>query len=693
MPDPTMEQIPKLTASSPDAGSGPSGPAKDSVLDEARKFWKLVKDHPLEKSFRKEAVTNIKYFTGEDQGWDEDGARAKLQAEDRPALTLNRTHPIIRLICGARPQTKVTYVPSEQGKEATAAILASCKEYIDDENKWEYQEDDLLLRALVLKRAIIEIRPNYDRDLRGEIDLKLLNSANVYLDPDSESRDRTDQQRMIVVASVTKQEAIRTFPGHKADIERFAGYAESNTPSSPAHDTSPTDGYNDDTRADYYAPSSKKINLIYYWCKTYEKATKIIDLATGRVTDTQLPKSEVEKRLVDIKGADRFRTIERDFVRVRYLVFCHDIEFERGVTPWEREDGQRTKLSENFPFIIEELDRIVFGLEQYIVDFMSMLRDPAKYHNKLASAVLHIINTQARGGYDYQAGALNEKQKKHLEAEGSKPGHNQEWDHMDQMKPRAPASAPQAEMAVAETMSRELLDISGVESLISTKSLGKNASGAAIGMKQQQGGNIISWMYRAHTYFMHQLAEYERDAIQTIFTYEKVLRLRGDKPKYITINKKVYDQQGGVAQVLNDVTEGRFATRVRDKENEPTAKLERFKYFAEMVKSGALQLPPQVMSKIVLELMDDPDLKEMVDEEMADFMKQQQAMADQQAQGAGARQGKEPSKTINFKDLPPEGKVALAAQAGIQLNPQDVVHGDLLQNAIASQGQVAQGGM
>ena len=631
MPDKTLE------SSAPSPAATPKSPtvsdAKNAILDQARQFWKRVKDHEIEKKLRDEAIKNIGYFTGEDQGWDDDGARATLEGEGRPALTLNRTHPIIRLICGARPKAKVTYMPTEQGKEQTAAVLSSCKDYVDDSNMWEFKEDDALFRSLVLKRAIIELRPNYSRDPRGEIDLHLVNSNDVYCDPDSEERDRSDQQHMIVVKNVSKQEARRMFPGKKTEIENLSGYIV-NPSTSESRDTNPNDGYAD-SQADYYNSDTKKLSLIYYWYKTYEKVTKIVDATSGKVNDSPLKKAEADQKIAEVGGSERFKAIEREFVRINWIVFSHDIEFERGTTPWERKDGQNTKLAENFPFIIEELDRIVFGLRQYLIDFMFMLRDPQKYHNKLASSILHIINTQAKGGYDYETGSLSPENKRKLEDFGSKPGVNIEWEtgalSANKVKPRTPGVMPQAEMATAESMSRELLDISGVESLISTKSLGKNASGKAIDIKTQQGGNIINWIYRYHSFFMHQLAEYVRDAIQTQFDYQKVIRIRGDKPKYMTINQVKYDQQGGIQEVLNNVTEGKFGTKITEKEDVPTMKLERFKYFSEMVKSGLLQIPPTVMQKIVLELMDDPDLKEMVEQEMGDFMREQQQIAEQQA--------------------------------------------------------------
>jgi len=43
---------------------------------------------------------------------------------------------------------------------------------------------------------------------------------------------------------------------------------------------------------------------------------------------------------------------------------------------------------------------------------------------------------------------------------------------------------------------------------------------------------------------------------------------------------------------------------------------------------------------------------------------------------------KQPSQSISFKDLPPEGKAQLAAKAGIQLNPVDILKDDMSKQAI-----------
>ena len=94
-----------------------TGAEKNDKLKDAREYWMYIKEHPFEKKFRENGLINIKYFSGEDQGWDEEGDRAKLEMEKRPALTLNRVAPIIRLVIGSRPKVEATYLPTKETTE------------------------------------------------------------------------------------------------------------------------------------------------------------------------------------------------------------------------------------------------------------------------------------------------------------------------------------------------------------------------------------------------------------------------------------------------------------------------------------------------------------------------------------------------------------------------------------------------
>lgn len=103
------------------------------------------------------------------------------------------------------------------------------------------------------------------------------------------------------------------------------------------------------------------------------------------------------------------------------------------------------------------------------------------------------------------------------------------------------------------------------------------------------------------------------------------------------------------------------------------AKGEVFNNLVLLAGQGRFQSQPgNLMLLKVLNKLGVPFLADII-QEMEDDINQQKQMAQQQMQQQPPQGGgKGPGESINFKDLPPAGKIQLAAQAGIQLQPQDV---------------------
>lgn len=610
----------------------------NKLLKKARKQYLKYKDHPFEKNWRKNAMKHFKYVSGEDQGWDEKGDRATLEGEGRPAFTLNKVHPIFRLICGSMPEIETKYNPTEEGDIETADIFNSTKNHVDKINKWQFMNKDWFKYAISLNRSVIELRPNYDMDPRGEIELRLRDGFEFLFDPNSKEKDRSDMEDMFEIFLLTPDQAKRAFPDNADKIDEVKNYkGDSDESSEKTSDSGEPDEYTD-SRLDYVDASTNRIKICRYWYKEYGEQTKIVDLAGGAVfTSPKKPKEirdELEKMSSD---PDRFALIPRSYKTVKFITFIYDEEMERGVTPWEREDGQPTKLSDNFPFIIFEPDRFIVGTRQELLSLIEPMMDPQKYYNKLASAVVEIIGAGTSVGVDYEENSLpNDADEKKLKKYGAKIGSAMKWAAGaitgGKFKYRTGTVNPQAELVAAKEMSGALLDISGVESLISTESLGKGASGEAIREKKTQGANVISWVYDSHRFFNHTLAEFLRDAIQVMYDYSKVIRIRGSNPRFVRINDQMFDETGAIKQVLNDVTTGNFDVDITDKPIEPSARVQRFVAFSEMVKSGVLPLPPPVLVKILTILMDDPELKQVIEEGMDEW---NQMLQNQSAQGNG----------------------------------------------------------
>ena len=616
----------------------------NQTLRTAQKRFSDVKESSFEKSLREKAMKDLKYFTGEDQGWDEDGSRSKLIEERRPALTLNRVAPIMRLICGARPTADARPVPVEENDLETAEVLNSCKDHVFQFNRWQFGEEDWFLHGIVKMRDVVSIFPSFDRDMRGEIELKRIDGFQTYLDPNSREKDRSDSEYMFVVEQLKPSAAKGMWPKQAEYIDSLIGNTDTPAATGATVQRRKPDDYDPSdvsvNRGDYYDSAKRELSIPYYWYKEYSFITRIIDLENPGgpgIWDSPKSKADVEVELESNIGKDwrdRFHVVQVKYTRVKYLVFCHDIVFEEGITPWERPDGQRTLLSDNFPYIVFEPERMIAGAHDELTSIMHPLEDPQKFHNKLASAIIHIIGTSAGSGSEYEEGAMSQEEEKRYKKYGSQAGYQLKLNPggLQKIRRTQPGYPPQAHMAYAKEMSESLLDISGVESMVSTDSLGKSASGMAIDLKQRQGGNIISWVYKSFRFFQYILAEYTICAIQRLYDYEKVIRIKGTKPRYVKINEQVYDESGGIKQVLNDVTTGMYDIVITDKDVMPTMRMERFKQFVELVRNGALPLPPPVLLKIMTTLLDDPELRNVVEEEMG-------AMAQQMPQIGGSPTG------------------------------------------------------
>lgn len=602
----------------------------NKLVDQARKDWNYVKDCEQEKSYRKDSVSDVKYFTGVDQGWDDDNARGQLLDEGRPAVTLNRVAPIYRLICGARPRIGVKFSPAEDGDLVSSSILESCKEHIEDNSMWKFNEADWFLNGLLTRRGIVEIEPDYSLDPRGEVVLTVhRNSHKFYFDPDAQKKDRSDGRFVFKEENISPEEAKRKWPHLVEKIENLVDYAKGEELGGTSFSSREADEYKD-PRINYYDNASKKLKVLYYWYKEKEIVVKLVDTETGKVYDSDKKRAEVEKEIKGTPLESRFIIREVEFTNVKYLIFTHDIELEKGDTPWNRRDGQVSYLSQMIPILCFEPCRIAIGVHEYLISIGEDLKDPQKYHNKLASAIIGIIGTSAHSGWEYEEGAISPEEEKKLKKYGSKPGVNIKWKAgaLTGQKSRKiqPTSPPNAHIVEAREMSGEMLDISGVESLVNTDSLGKGASGKAIDLKQRQGGNIISWVYESYNFYQHVLAMWIRDAIQAMYDYEKVIRIRGtSKTQFVVINEQVYDEFGAISEVLNNVTMGRFDIKTSDKNMFATERQERFNQFTEMVRNGALQLPQEVLIKVVIYLMDDPELKELVEQSLSEYVAMAQA--------------------------------------------------------------------
>ncbi len=356
----------------------------DKPVNRSMRKFRESRESEEEKEYRSTVKKNLPYFTGEDQGWDEFGDRAKKREEKRPALTMNRIRGIMRLITGARPKTETSFMPNEDGDKETADILNSCDDHIDRVNMWKFMEEDWFKFGSLLGRRVVEVKPDYSSNVQGEVKLQLHDGNKFYFESTSKDKDRSDSDDMFMVEYLSKNQAKRLFPKWKGKLDELVANQDGSVDAAQDRDSGAPDEYTD-PRANYYDNATKKLCIVYHWYKERYTTTKILNLMTGEVQDGKQSAQDTQDEFEKDDMTQMFKAVPVDFVDVKYRIFCHDIELETGSTPWNRDDGVPTKLSNNFPFVIFEPERIVAGNQTKLTNLIDDLKDPQKYYNVLTS--------------------------------------------------------------------------------------------------------------------------------------------------------------------------------------------------------------------------------------------------------------------------------------------------------------------
>lgn len=107
----------------------------------------------------------------------------------------------------------------------------------------------------------------------------------------------------------------------------------------------------------------------------------------------------------------------------------------------------------------------------------------------------------------------------------------------------------------------------------------------------------------------------------------------------------------------------------------------------------ALQYPnPEELAANAWLEVNAPDVLYANDPRVAQVLQRQQAAAQAEAQAKAAGAAKGPSESISYKDLPPDGKVQMAAKVGIHLHPEGLAaHDELNKKPAGSNAEMDKG--
>jgi hypothetical protein len=343
--------------------------------------WKRAKEGNA--NWRTEAASCYKFVAGEQ--WADDD-RKTLEEEDRPAITFNRVDVFIDAICGMEVNNRhaIHYFPREVNDSGLNQAFTAAAKYVRDQTDAESEESESFRDATICGLGVTRTRMDYCDNPEGDILQERVDPLQVWPDPGARKRCLKDRRYTFHGEYMDREEASKKWP----DAVLSATAPELET----VIDTDRNWLYKDEENNIY--ESKDKVFILYYEEVRKEPYYKAKNPITGQIEEITPEVYEKLKKIPDLKAVK----MERN---VYYRTFC-TAEGE------ELEPLKKSPVQDfDYKFITYKRDRAKgcwYGIVRHMMD-------PQRWANKWLSQILHIINTNAKGGAFAEAGAFLDPKK------------------------------------------------------------------------------------------------------------------------------------------------------------------------------------------------------------------------------------------------------------------------------------------
>jgi hypothetical protein len=400
--------------------TGPNLEAEDR-LEHVYRRWQDARDGLND--WRDEAKTCFDFVAG--QQWSPDDL-TKLEEQERPAVTFNRMGVMVDAVCGLEVNSRqqISYFPREQGDVQISEIETAAAHWVSDQCHGEEEDSEAFRDATICGVGVTEMKMDYESNPDGNIVIERKDPIKSFWDPASVKKCNEDARFVFYADWMDNKEIEDTWPDKYTSVTPWDSLGPDKTP----HNADLAFLYKDtDTDFDKHKDQSL---VLQYQCFWREQFYRVLDPQTGEIVSidkekfAKIRKAYKEATQTDLKFVKQLK-------RVYYRGFyCGRTELEYKKA--ECQDGF------TFKFITAKRDRnkkMWYGI-------VRAMMDPQRWANKWLSQILHIINTNAKGGAFVETNAMKDPRKAEEQWAASNPLIELNEGGINKIRERTPAQPP-----------------------------------------------------------------------------------------------------------------------------------------------------------------------------------------------------------------------------------------------------------
>lgn len=328
----------------------------------------------------------------------------KMESEKRVAVTFNRVAPIINSVCGQEVANRqeVKFLPRRVGEVSAADPISDAVKWLRDNCNAEDEDSDAFRDMVICGMGWTCARMDYEENPDGEGKVERRDPLLMRWDPAARRKNLADKKWVQADYWMGKSDISERWPD--ADLGALVNLRAPTDKQDPHDSTEAWKYKNDASGQDVYADQWRVVHHVERFTR---KAHRVIDPSTQQIQ--VLSDAEFRKASKSAAAYVDPNTGLPSPVQLQSAPFQQRVYWEAWVVGTVVLASGETAIQKDFQYqaltcFRERETGFWFGL-------VRLMADPQRYANRMASLMMSILATGAKGGVLYETGAFVNPQK------------------------------------------------------------------------------------------------------------------------------------------------------------------------------------------------------------------------------------------------------------------------------------------